>query len=762
MKLNGSFSFNKDASSCYVRLMKDHRLICGAKCMNPPVRPSSFWNVDIVKRTTVKGLQDLPHFLLFPSFENTHDRPEWHQKSEWIKFLTYLCNSKKVATVKFENLKIHVHPPECTKSTETTDGLYFPHAVVAYELQEQCETSVDQRHATSVVHGAAINEFSSLPIARSVLEDEVKRIPGLPFVPPEPSIKHVATVESDAYVKASSSAEKGTCSSISKCYGAASLHPFNTKEDVSTERNLARVDPCYLKTLGQAHSSWIFGAIAELVDNSRDARASRLEIAIETIFDKTVGCEIPMLFIIDDGVGMNHQEILRMVSFGHKEPDADNPDCIGRFGVGFKTGSMRLGRDTLVLTQTTHSRSVAFLSQSLNEGKDNLEIPVVSYCRQGQCMEIDTSVQSEALAKYNLNAMKEFSPFNEYLIGEKAGLFGGNTGTQIYIWNLDKWGSNYTLEWQAGIRGGSSFHQGDIFIRSQRVRTRPGQTSRKVSIDYSLRSYLEVIFLEPRMKIYVQGSLVKSRPLAKSLNSTAVRNGEIMGKQVQLTLGRCQIEWDEANSGIFLYWHGRLIEAYKRVGGMIHSADMGRGVIGVIDVTELMDNGNGGVWVHSNKQGFQDCEPYALLEEWLGKTADDYWDTFFDAVQLKKDNARIKPDNEWVQCDKCRKWRLLNASFNSKNLPKNWFCYMEPFNGRCEMPEQKPGRGVITVGLKRSSGNDTTIATDCEGAKIDRDSPIAKGKGQDDSAQPAEDNEEIPIIKRRRRCSRFAAKYIEE
>lgn len=31
---------------------------------------------------------------------------------------------------------------------------------------------------------------------------------------------------------------------------------------------------------------------------------------------------------------------------------------------------MRLGKDALVLTQTTNSRSIAFLSQLLNEGKD--------------------------------------------------------------------------------------------------------------------------------------------------------------------------------------------------------------------------------------------------------------------------------------------------------------------------------------------------------------------------------------------------------
>lgn len=53
---------------------------------------------------------------------------------------------------------------------------------------------------------------------------------------------------------------------------------------------------------------------------------------------------------------------------------------------------------------------------------------------------------------------------------------------------------------------------------------------------------------------------VKSRPLEKFLNKTAVETGHIMGKRVQLTLGRSQLEWEQANCGIFLYWHGRLIE----------------------------------------------------------------------------------------------------------------------------------------------------------------------------------------------------------
>ncbi|XP_060193891.1 uncharacterized protein LOC132623187 isoform X3 [Lycium barbarum] len=487
----------------------------------------------------------------------------------------------------------------------------------------------------------------------------------------------------------------------------ASGQPGKTNQhNLSLESNFVRADPSYLKTLGHTHSGWIFGAIAEFVDNSRDAKATKLEISIDMIFSKAVGREIPMLCIIDDGCGMNHQEMLQMVSFGHRQPDADDANRIGRFGIGFKTGAMKLGKDALVLSQTTNSRSIAFLSQTLNEGKNNLEIPIVSYYRNGQFMELDK--KNETLFKHNLKAIKKFSPFDKYFIGQKVGLFSKDgTGTHIYIWNLDEWGSNYSLQWESGIIGGSSFHQGDILIRSRRVRARPGQMTQMVPLDYSLRSYLEVIFLDPRIKIYVQGSQVKSRPLARSLNKTVVENGTIMGKSVQLTLGCSQLEWEEANCGMFLYWHGRLIEAYKRVGSMMHNGDKGRGVLGVIDVTNLMADDNGHVWVHNNKQGFQDCEVYAELEKWLGEKSDKYLDEHVDKVELgfpliqKAGSGVYKPDNEWVQCDKCRKWRMLSHGFNSKTLPLQWFCYMKPFNGKCEIPEQEVEPGVITISSKR-------------------------------------------------------------
>lgn len=51
--------------------------------------------------------------------------------------------------------------------------------------------------------------------------------------------------------------------------------PRAVKQAGPLEKNFARTDPSYLQTLGQAHSGWIFGAIAELVDNSRDAKATK-------------------------------------------------------------------------------------------------------------------------------------------------------------------------------------------------------------------------------------------------------------------------------------------------------------------------------------------------------------------------------------------------------------------------------------------------------------------------------------------------------
>lgn len=73
---------------------------------------------------------------------------------------------------------------------------------------------------------------------------------------------------------------RATCSN-KRAQTGAHHHALESKEDVSCktnnsmERNYVNVHPSLLKTLGHTHSSWIFGAIAELVDNARDAKATK-------------------------------------------------------------------------------------------------------------------------------------------------------------------------------------------------------------------------------------------------------------------------------------------------------------------------------------------------------------------------------------------------------------------------------------------------------------------------------------------------------
>nr|GEZ75822.1 MORC family CW-type zinc finger protein 2B-like isoform X1 [Tanacetum cinerariifolium] len=60
------------------------------------------------------------------------------------------------------------------------------------------------------------------------------------------------------------------------------------------------------------------------------------------------GNKIPMLAVVDNGHGMGHDDISKMVMFGRKQPDLNDPNRIGRYGVGFKHAAMGLGKDALV------------------------------------------------------------------------------------------------------------------------------------------------------------------------------------------------------------------------------------------------------------------------------------------------------------------------------------------------------------------------------------------------------------------------------
>jgi DNA topoisomerase VI subunit B len=87
-------------------------------------------------------------------------------------------------------------------------------------------------------------------------------------------------------------------------------------------------------------------AIADLVDNSLDAKATNININFE-YYDSD-----GLISIIDNGMGMNEEMLQTAMNIGSKDPRAKRgANELGRFGMGLKTASFSLGKRLSVLTK---------------------------------------------------------------------------------------------------------------------------------------------------------------------------------------------------------------------------------------------------------------------------------------------------------------------------------------------------------------------------------------------------------------------------
>jgi hypothetical protein len=100
-------------------------------------------------------------------------------------------------------------------------------------------------------------------------------------------------------------------------------------------------------------------AIADLIDNAIDAKASRVHVGL--IFSK----ERPAsLIVADNGCGMAEDELERAVSL-QKDPRKQSGKALGRYGAGLKAASFSLGRVLTIATRCSGGTPIgAQLDQS--------------------------------------------------------------------------------------------------------------------------------------------------------------------------------------------------------------------------------------------------------------------------------------------------------------------------------------------------------------------------------------------------------------
>lgn len=104
-------------------------------------------------------------------------------------------------------------------------------------------------------------------------------------------------------------------------------------------------DPVSLIESMRAVGYSVEAAVADLVDNSIDAHATRITVQ----YDAT---HSPYLAILDDGDGMNSEELTNAMRHGSRNP-ADKRDAqdLGRFGLGLKTASLSQCRKLTVVSK---------------------------------------------------------------------------------------------------------------------------------------------------------------------------------------------------------------------------------------------------------------------------------------------------------------------------------------------------------------------------------------------------------------------------
>ncbi|XP_047670953.1 MORC family CW-type zinc finger protein 3-like isoform X2 [Tachysurus fulvidraco] len=441
-----------------------------------------------------------------------------------------------------------------------------------------------------------------------------------------------------------------------------------------TERGIpiSAVSPRYLHTNSTSHTG-PFSAIAELIDNAYDPDVSAKQIWIDKTAIKGQEC----LTFMDNGKGMDYDKMHKMLSFGFSDKKAVKGHVpVGLYGNGFKSGSMRLGKDAIVFSKKADTMCVGLLSQTYLErtGAQNVIVPIVAFTEAGETVSGPRKYE-ECL--HDILTHSLFSTKEELLTEFRAinGPHGTNsTGTRIIIWNLRKMSSG-ELEFDFLKDRYDIRLPVDVNEVSKEPNKGPESQISQPESEYSLRAYSSILYLKPRMQIIIRGQKVKSQLISKSLALIIqdTYKPTFLKKGIKITFG--YNTKSKEHYGLMMYHKNRLIKAYEPAACQRKANKIGVRVIGVIECDYLTP-------MH-NKQDFEKTEEYRKTIQNVSTKLEEYWKEV--RYRRQKSNCSVpveddvdKPDQNWVQCDDCSNWRKLPDGIDLSQLPAQWFCYMNP------------------------------------------------------------------------------------
>ncbi|KAM3837636.1 MORC family CW-type zinc finger protein 1 isoform 2-T2 [Vipera latastei] len=476
---------------------------------------------------------------------------------------------------------------------------------------------------------------------------------------------------------------------------------------------------------------FLFGAIAELIDNSRDAGATRLDIY--TVNNDNLRGGFSLCFL-DDGCGMSRREATDIVYFG-RSSKRTNPKMIGRYGNGLKSGSMRIGNDLILFTKKENTMTCLLFSQTFceTEGHSEVIVPILSWSSDTTTPVINDPEKFPT----QLSIICKYSPFkNEDELMNQFNAIYGKTGTLLVIYNL-----KLTLNGEPEL---------DILTDEKDILI--GRTPENYPEEKSLRAYTAILYLNPRMRIFIQAEKVKTKHLPfcfyrprmypyisssfkqiatdelqkAQMELKAAENAvtEVKGRLKQTSLYEdseylqvvLQDALDEekrirekneekkrnlrrpkklfiifginiqnrSQDGMLIYSNNRLIRMFEKLGSRKTVGPyFGAGAVGIVDVPlDIMEPTH-------NKQAFANIKEYRHLLKSTENYLSQYWkdmgisqkgEKFWNDFGYLSDKWYERPSEtvqykrrraaeipNIVQCDICLKWRLLSLNTDINN-----------------------------------------------------------------------------------------------
>uniref|UniRef100_A0A672SPH3 MORC family CW-type zinc finger protein 3-like n=1 Tax=Sinocyclocheilus grahami TaxID=75366 RepID=A0A672SPH3_SINGR len=439
---------------------------------------------------------------------------------------------------------------------------------------------------------------------------------------------------------------------------------------VQTERGipLSALNPKFLHTNSTSHT-WPFSAIAELIDNAYDPDVSAKQFWIDRTAIRGQDC----LIFMDNGAGMNYDKMYKMLSFGFSDKETINGHVpVGLYGNGFKSGSMRLGKDTIVFSKNGESMCVGLLSQTyLREMHvENVIVPIVSFKRIGQSYILTflINILRYSLFQTEAELLCELNAINAHYDTE-------STGTRIIIWNLRKTSTDKS-EFDFDTDRYDIQIPSEVYESEKEKYKQPSHSFQSSpESDFSLQAYCSILYLKPRMQIIIRGQKVKTQLISKSLANIVkdkYKPNFLNRESIPIIFGYNTKSKD--HYGVMMYHKNRLIKAYERVGCQTKANEKGVGVIAVIECNFLKPT--------HNKQDFDYTEEYRKTMNTLGVKLEEYWKAICHKKGLNTtvpmEDIPKRPDQNWVQCDYCLKWRKLPDGIDMNKLPEKWFCRLNP------------------------------------------------------------------------------------